>query len=163
MLDLDPHALAGWEAGLFTHPENYLVVRLHCDDGFYCVCGAEKYLLPLKQQTRRWPGLLFVGCSVAFAASLKHGVGLWRDHVPAGDPVVIVRDDGDVAAAVIDAEHDLLSGQEACLFEQRIGDLHPRKGGMFAVFLRAVCGRPFLKCTSWRDFRCVLNRPTLAE
>jgi hypothetical protein len=33
-------------------------------------------------------------CSVAFAASLHHGLGLWRAHISAGDPVVIVRGDG---------------------------------------------------------------------
>lgn len=80
-------------------------------------------------------------CSVAFAGSLQRGLG----HVPAGDPVVVIGGNGDVADPVIDAEHDLLSGQEASVFEHGIGDLHPRKGEAFAVLLPVVCSRCFLK------------------
>lgn len=77
-------------------------------------------------------------CSVACAASLQHGFGFRFGHVPAGDPVVIVRCNGYVSVPVVDAEHDLVARQEARVFEHGIGDLHPRKGRTPVVFVRVV-------------------------
>lgn len=95
-------------------------------------------------------------CSVSFAASLQHGVGLCRGHVPAGDPVVIVRGDSDVPVPVVDAEQDLVPRQEAGVFEHGIGDLHPGEGGAPAVFGRAICFKchgnardVFAACATW--------------
>lgn len=78
-------------------------------------------------------------CSVACAASLQHGFGFRFGHAPAGDPVVIVRGDGDVSVPVVDAEQDMVARQEARVFEHGIGDLHPRKGRTSVVF--ALTGR----------------------
>lgn len=40
---------------------------------------------------------------------------------------------------MLDLDPDALAGQEAGLFEQRIGDLHPRKGWSSVVLVCAIC------------------------
>jgi hypothetical protein len=84
----------------------------------------------------------FVVCAlraVASAESLPRLFCFLPAYVLASNPVVIVGCDGDVAVAVIDAEQDLLSGQEARAFEHRVGNLHPREGRVSLMFVCAVC------------------------
>jgi filamentous hemagglutinin len=95
-------------------------------------------------------------CSVASAASFQHGFGFRFGHVPAGDPVVIVRGNGDMSVPVVDAEQDLVVRQEASVFEHGIGDLHPGKGHTPVVFVRVVSFKRdgnardvFVACATW--------------
>ena len=62
---------------------------------------------------------------------------LWNDR-HTGDHVVVIGRDGDPTDPIIDAEEDMLTGQEAGVSEQVIGDLHPGESDASGLRERAV-------------------------
>lgn len=64
---------------------------------------------------------------------------LWNDR-HTGDHVLVIGRNGYPTGPIIDAEKDMLTGQEACVGEQVIGDLHPGESDASGLRERAVAG-----------------------
>ena len=52
--------------------------------------------------------------------------------------MIVVNGNSDLFAYVVNGEQDMLTREEASAFEVRIGDLHPREGGLLWIVGRFI-------------------------